>query len=111
MGDAVAAALGVNVKRARLWLRCLAAAISAVATLVVGPLSFVGLLAPHLARVAGFGKARSQAVAASVCGALLMIAADWLGRTLIFPQQLPAGVLAMLIAAPYLLWHLRRQVA
>ncbi|VVE05835.1 Fe3+-hydroxamate ABC transporter permease FhuB [Pandoraea morbifera] len=111
MGDAVAAALGVNVKRARLWLWCLAAALSAVATLVVGPLSFVGLLAPHLARMAGFGKARSQAVAASVCGALLMIAADWLGRTLIFPQQLPAGVLAMLIAAPYLLWHLRRQVA
>ncbi|ODP34229.1 Fe3+-hydroxamate ABC transporter permease FhuB [Pandoraea sp. ISTKB] len=111
MGDATATAVGVNVKRARLWLWCLAATLSAVATLVVGPLSFVGLLSPHLARMAGFGKGRSQAVAASVSGALLMIAADWLGRNLLFPQQLPAGVLAMLIAAPYLLWHLRRQVA
>ncbi|VVE16398.1 Fe3+-hydroxamate ABC transporter permease FhuB [Pandoraea capi] len=111
MGDATATAVGVNVKRARLWLWCLAATLSAVATLVVGPLSFVGLLAPHLARMAGFGKGRPQAVAASVSGALLMIAADWLGRNLLFPQQLPAGVLAMLIAAPYLLWHLRRQVA
>ncbi len=111
MGDATATAVGVNVRRARLLLWCLAATLSAVATLVVGPLSFVGLLAPHLARMAGFGKGRSQAIAASVSGALLMIAADWLGRNLIFPQQLPAGVLAMLIAAPYLLWHLRRQVA
>ncbi|MFJ2995397.1 Fe(3+)-hydroxamate ABC transporter permease FhuB [Pandoraea sp. NPDC087047] len=111
MGDATSTALGVNVRRARLWLWCLAATLSAVATLVVGPLSFVGLLAPHLARMAGFGKGRSQAVAAAVSGALLMIAADWLGRNLLFPQQLPAGVLAMLIAAPYLLWHLRRQVA
>lgn len=111
MGDATATAVGVNVKRARLLLWCLAAVLSAVATLVVGPVSFVGLLAPHLARMAGFGKGRSQAVAASVSGALLMIAADWLGRNLLFPQQLPAGVLAMLIAAPYLLWHLRRQVA
>ncbi|BET08975.1 Fe(3+)-hydroxamate ABC transporter permease FhuB [Pandoraea sputorum] len=111
MGDATASAVGVNVRRARLWMWCLAATLSAVATLVVGPLSFVGLLAPHLARMAGFGKARSQAVASAVSGALLMIAADWLGRNLLFPQQLPAGVLAMLIAAPYLLWHLRRQVA
>ncbi|VVE80741.1 Fe(3+)-hydroxamate ABC transporter permease FhuB [Pandoraea sputorum] len=111
MGDATASAVGVNVRSARLWMWCLAATLSAVATLVVGPLSFVGLLAPHLARMAGFGKARSQAVASAVSGALLMIAADWLGRNLLFPQQLPAGVLAMLIAAPYLLWHLRRQVA
>jgi iron complex transport system permease protein len=111
MGDATATAVGVNVKRARLWLWCLAAALSAVATLVVGPLSFVGLLAPHVVRLAGYGKGRSQAVASAVIGGLLMIAADWLGRNLMFPQQLPAGVLAMLIGAPYLLWHLRRQVA
>ncbi|MGC7404050.1 Fe(3+)-hydroxamate ABC transporter permease FhuB [Pandoraea pneumonica] len=111
MGDATARAVGVDVRRTRLWLWCLAAALSAVATLVIGPLSFVGLLAPHLARLAGFGKARSQAVAAGVAGALLMVVADWLGRNLMFPQQLPAGVLAMLIGAPYLLWHLRRQVA
>ncbi|MDR3397600.1 MAG: Fe(3+)-hydroxamate ABC transporter permease FhuB [Pandoraea sp.] len=111
MGDATATAVGVNVKRARLGLWCLAAALSAVATLVVGPLSFVGLLAPHAARLAGYGKGRSQAVASAVVGGLLMIAADWLGRNLMFPQQLPAGVLAMLIGAPYLLWHLRRQVA
>jgi len=111
MGDATARAVGMNVRRARLWIWCLAAVLSAVATLVIGPLSFVGLLAPHLARMAGFGKARSQAVAAGVSGALLMIVADWLGRNLMFPQQLPAGVLAMLIGAPYLLWHLRRQVA
>ncbi len=111
MGDATATSVGVNVRRARMWLWCLAATLSATATLVVGPLSFVGLLAPHLARLAGYGKGRSQAVAAAIFGGLLMIAADWLGRNLSFPQQLPAGVLAMLIGAPYLLWHLRRQVA
>ena len=41
-------------------------------------------------------------------GGLLMVAADWLGRNLLFPQQLPAGILATLVGGPYLLWLLRR---
>lgn len=109
LGDSVASALGVNALRARVQLWCLAAALSAAATLVVGPLSFVGLLTPHLARYAGFRRGRAQALAAAIAGGLLMIVADWLGRNMAFPQQIPAGIIAMLLGAPYLLWCLRRQ--
>ncbi|WP_118182841.1 Fe(3+)-hydroxamate ABC transporter permease FhuB [Paraburkholderia phosphatilytica] len=108
LGANVADALGVDSARARLVLLVIAAALTAGATIVVGPMSFVGLMAPQLARLLGFPRARAQMLVASMIGALLMVFADWLGRNLIFPQQLPAGVLATLIGGPYLMWLLRR---
>jgi iron complex transport system permease protein len=81
---------------------------TATATLIVGPLTFVGLLAPHLARLAGFPRALPHLLAAALVGALVMVGADLLGRTLIYPRQIPTGLLATLIGAPYLLWRLRR---
>jgi iron complex transport system permease protein len=86
----------------------LSALLTAGATVVIGPLSFVGLMAPHLARLLGFPRARAQMIVAALIGALVMVVADWFGRNLIFPQQMPAGILAMLIGGPYLLWLLRR---
>lgn len=108
LGTGVADALGVNSRRARCVLLVIAAISTAGATIVVGPLSFAGLMAPHLARLAGFPKARSQLLVAALIGALVMVLADWAGRNLIFPQQMPAGVLAAMIGGPYLMWLLRR---
>ncbi|WP_245641521.1 Fe(3+)-hydroxamate ABC transporter permease FhuB [Paraburkholderia bannensis] len=108
LGGAVTDALGVNSRRARLAMLLLSALLTAGATVVIGPLSFVGLMAPHLARLLGFPRARAQMIVAALIGAFVMVAADWFGRNLIFPQQMPAGILAMLIGGPYLLWLLRR---
>lgn len=108
LGATTAASVGVDVKRARLALLLLTALMTATATLIVGPLTFVGLLAPHLARLAGFARARSHLLAAALVGALVMVAADALGRTLIYPRQIPTGLIATLIGAPYLLWRIRR---
>ncbi|MEX3764221.1 Fe(3+)-hydroxamate ABC transporter permease FhuB [Paraburkholderia phenoliruptrix] len=108
LGTNVADALGVGAQRARLTLLVLAAILTAGATVVIGPMSFVGLMAPHLARLLGFARARSQMLVAALIGGLLMVLSDWLGRNMIFPQQMPAGVIATLLGGPYLMWLLRR---
>jgi ABC-type Fe3+-siderophore transport system permease subunit len=108
LGGPTAQALGMHVRRARLAILILTAGLSATATLVVGPLTFVGLIAPHLARMLGFQRALPQLAGAALIGALIMVSADWLGRTLLFPRQVPAGLVAALIGAPYFMWRMRR---
>ncbi|SDL23048.1 iron complex transport system permease protein [Modicisalibacter muralis] len=108
LGAPTARALGINVTRSRLALLGLVALLTACATLVVGPLSFVGLLAPHMARLVGFSRARAHLLGAALIGALLMILADWLGRQLLFPQEIPAGLVASLLGGAYFMWGLRR---
>lgn len=109
LGVALPRALGLNRDRAAGLLVLLAALLSAVSTLLVGPLSFVGLMAPHLARLAGFARPGPQLSAAVLLGALLMVFADWMARTLTFPYQLPIGLFASLVGGPYLVWVLNRR--
>lgn len=108
LGAPTARALGVDVTRSRLALLALAAVMTAAATLVIGPLSFVGLLAPHLARMLGFHSARLHLWGAALCGAILMVLADWIGRQVLFPQEIPAGLVASLVGGAYFMWGLRR---
>jgi iron complex transport system permease protein len=109
LGDAPAQALGVPLAPVRLGMLLLAALMTAAATLVVGPLSFVGLMAPHLARMIGFRRALPQLLAAFVLGSLLMLWADWLARSLVYPYELPAGLVATLIGGGYFLVRLYRR--
>jgi len=108
LGAATAKALGVTLNRARLALLLLVALLTACATLVVGPLSFIGLLAPHMARLVGFSRAGQHLLGAALIGMLLMVLADWVGRQIIFPYEIPAGLVASLIGGAYFMWGLRR---
>ncbi|CAL9619105.1 Petrobactin import system permease protein FpuB [Nocardiopsis dassonvillei] len=99
--------LGLRVERTRLTLLAVAAVLAAVSVVAVGVVGFAGLVAPHLARaLVGARHGRGLPVAMLV-GALLVCVADTLGRTLIAPAQLPAGLMIALVGAPYLLWLLR----
>jgi iron complex transport system permease protein len=109
LGEASARALGVSTRDARFTLLLLIALLSAAATLVVGPLSFVGLTAPHFARLLGARRPLQQVLLAAPIGALTIVVADWLGRALLMPRELPAGLVATLIGAPYLMWLLGRR--
>ncbi|QQC65642.1 Fe(3+)-hydroxamate ABC transporter permease FhuB [Paraburkholderia ginsengisoli] len=109
LGEASARALGVSTRGARLALLLLIALLTAAATLVVGPLSFVGLTAPHFARLLGARRPLQQVLLAAPIGALTIVVADWLGRALLMPRELPAGLVATLIGAPYLMWLLGRR--
>lgn len=111
LGDAVSVGLGVRIARARLGLLMLSALLSAVATLVIGPLSFIGLMAPHMARMLGIRRAVPLLLVAAALGATLMIGSDWLGRWLLFPQEMPAGVMATLLGGLYLILTMFRRPA
>ena len=103
LGGAVSRGLGVNVSVVRFALLMLSALLTAAATLVIGPLSFVGLMAPHMARLLGVRRAMPLLCISATIGAALMVASDWLGRWILFPQEMPAGVLATLIGGAYLI--------
>jgi iron complex transport system permease protein len=87
----------------------LAALLTAAATLMVGPLSFVGLIAPHIARHLGVRRALPQLLLSAGAGALIMLLADWLGRNLAYPWPVSAGLLAAFIGCPYFLWLMQRE--
>ncbi|MFF0147804.1 iron complex transport system permease protein [Amycolatopsis sulphurea] len=103
--------LGVPMERARLGLVTLAALLTAAAACAVGALGFVGLVAPHAARaLVGSRHARVLPVAAAL-GAVLVSVADTLGRTVLAPSQVAAGLVTALIGAPYFGWLLWRSRA
>lgn len=108
LGEATAREIGVNLKVSRLALLVMAAVLTGAATLIVGPLSFVGLMAPHMARMAGLHRPMAQLVGAAIIGALIMIVADWFGRNMLFPSQMPAGLLSTFIGGPYFFLLMRK---
>ncbi|WP_374209859.1 iron ABC transporter permease [Glycomyces sp. TRM65418] len=100
--------LGVRLERTRLLLLGAAAVLTAAAVAVVGVIGFVGLVAPHLARgLVGSRHARVLPVSI-LLGVLLVSLADTVGRTVIAPAQIPAGLVCALIGTPYFIWLLWR---
>lgn len=104
----VAGSLGVSLPRARFGVLALAALMTGLATLLVGPVSFIGLLGPHLARRVGVKSVLAQLYTAVLLSACIMTVADWLGRNALYPRQLPVGLVASLIGVPLLVWPLIR---
>lgn len=100
--------VGIRLERTRLLLLTCAAILAAFSVVAVGVVGFVGLVAPHAARaLVGSRHARVIPVAV-ILGATLVGTADAVGRTIIAPAQLPAGLLVALIGAPYFVWLLWR---
>ncbi|MBY3218797.1 Fe(3+)-hydroxamate ABC transporter permease FhuB [Rhizobium laguerreae] len=109
LGAGPSRAAGLHVGASRLALAVLAALMTAIASFLVGPLSLTGLIAPHLARLAGFRAPGHQLTASLLFGAGVLMAADWLSRVVIYPYQVPVGLFAALIGGPYLIWLLSRK--
>ncbi|MEV4709248.1 iron chelate uptake ABC transporter family permease subunit [Actinoplanes sp. NPDC049316] len=108
MGDEPARSLGVRVHRSRLILVLLAVAICAVATATSGPVAFVALAAPQIARRLT-GSAAPPLVPAAVTGALIMVLSDFVAQRLLAPAQLPVGVVTGAVGGVYLAWLLSVQ--
>ncbi|SDZ61828.1 iron complex transport system permease protein [Evansella caseinilytica] len=107
-GDDVAAGLGLSVRRARVWTLVLGVALSAAAVSLVGTIGFIGLVAPHIARrLVGF-RHLPLMIVSSMLGGLLLVTADFIGRVLIAPKEIPSGLVVALIGTPYLLYLLRK---
>lgn len=108
LGEPVGRMLGVPISVAHMLVLLVAAVATATATLIVGPLSFVGLLAPHLARQLGFRRPVEQLVAGTLLGAAIMVLADWLGRVAAYPWQVPSGLIATLVGGLLFVFLLAR---
>ncbi|HKE74242.1 MAG TPA: iron chelate uptake ABC transporter family permease subunit [Acidimicrobiales bacterium] len=107
LGDDAARGLGVAVDRARGGLFAVAVTLAAVATASAGPIAFVALVAPQIAR--RLVRARTVALLPSAAvGALLLAAADLVGRRIVAPTELPVGIVTAVLGAPYLLYLLAR---
>lgn len=109
LGGDTARAVGMALTPSRVGLLMLAAGLTATATMTIGPLSFVGLMAPHIARMLGFRRTMPHMVISALAGGVLLVFADWCGRMVLFPYQIPAGLLSTFIGAPYFIYLLRKQ--
>lgn len=109
VSDSTARTLGVNLPKLRLIINILVLLLVGTCVSVAGPVAFIGLLMPHLARFwVGFDQ-RKVLPMSILMGATLMLVADVLARALAFPGELPAGAVVALIGAPCFVWLVRRR--
>ncbi|MBN2980903.1 MULTISPECIES: FecCD family ABC transporter permease [Cohnella] len=108
MQDKTARNLGLPVNRARLLVSIVAVLLAAVATAIGGLIAFVGLLVPHIARFLVGSDHRILIPFSALAGALLILTADTLGRTILAPTEIPASIMMTVIGGPFLIFLLRR---
>ena len=108
LGENKASTLGVTVNKVQISVLVLAVALSTTAVAICGPIAFLGLVAPHLARRLVGGRHHTLLPAALIIGALLLQLSDILARVIDPPTELPAGILTAIIGAPYFFYLLMR---
>jgi iron complex transport system permease protein len=106
-----AAALGINVTAARVWLMILTAVMTAAAVAASGAIGFIGLLVPHAVRILASPMHRTLLPLSALVGATFLIWVDTFARTAFTPHELPAGVITALLGAPAFALVLRRVAA
>ncbi|WP_373819774.1 Fe(3+) dicitrate ABC transporter permease subunit FecD [Glaesserella sp.] len=108
LGEHKAATLGVPISKTQISVLLLSVALATTAVAICGPISFLGLVAPHLARHLVGGRHRALLPAALLIGAVLLLISDILARIIAPPVEIPAGVLTAILGAPYFFYLLMR---
>lgn len=109
LGDGMAVSLGVRVKPLRMVCLICASAAAAAVVSFAGLLGFVGLIVPHIARrLTGF-RIRPLLLSSALCGGILVVLGDLLGRLLFAPSELPVGIVMAFVGAPFFLFLLLRR--
>ncbi len=107
-GDEQASQLGLNVERVKLVVVTTASLLAATAVSFSGIVGFVGLIVPHAVRSLWGEDYRRLLPLATLSGAVVLLAADILSRTVMAPRELPVGIITALLGAPFFIWLLRR---
>jgi iron complex transport system permease protein len=107
--DETAISLGVNPRRLRVSILILSTAIAAIIVCFTGIIGFICLVAPHIARLLIGNDHRYLLVLSSLIGALLLLASDTIGRTIISPVEIPVGIVTSFIGVPLFLWLLLKK--
>ena len=108
-GDETAISLGVNPKRLRVIILILSSAITAIIICFTGIIGFICLVAPHISRMLIGNDHRYLIPFSGLVGALLLLTADTVGRTIISPVEIPVGIITSFIGVPLFLWLLLRK--
>ncbi|RLB34460.1 MAG: iron ABC transporter permease, partial [Deltaproteobacteria bacterium] len=108
-GDESALALGVNVNRLRMWAVAAASLVTAGCICFTGVIGFVGLVAPHITRMVIGNDHRFLLPASALVGAVILVTADTLGRTLWAPQVIPIGIVTSFIGVPFFFYLLMKR--
>lgn len=108
LGERSAHHLGVDVERLRLTMMAIVAVLTAASVAVSGIILFVGLVVPHLVRMAAGPGHRLLLPASALGGATILVVADLAARTVAQPAEVPLGVLTSLVGSPFFFWLLRR---
>jgi iron complex transport system permease protein len=108
-GEEDALTLGVEVPRVKLWVYILASLVTGSVVSISGPIAYVGLICPHLARMTLGGDNRILFPAVFIFGAIFTLLADTAARTVVAPVELPVGVVTALCGAPLFIYLLRRK--
>lgn len=111
LDDDLALAMGLAVGRWRLTFLLLALLMAAALVAFTGPIVFIGLVSPHIAKRLIGSQIKHWLPLSALLGALLLLAADLLARQLAFPQELPVGMLTALIGAPWLIYLLNTKAS
>ncbi|SDX10691.1 iron complex transport system permease protein [Marininema mesophilum] len=108
LGERSAGHLGISVQRTRLTLLVVATLMTAAAVSVSGTIGFVGFIIPHIIRMLTGPDHRVLLPVSALAGAVFLVWADTLARTVLDPRELPIGVITALIGGPFFAWQLRR---
>ncbi|MBT2583308.1 iron ABC transporter permease [Planococcus sp. ISL-109] len=109
LGEPAAIGLGLNIGKERAVLLLAAVALAASAVSVTGSIAFIGLMAPHLAKALVGPRHQLFLPVAILLGGWLLLVADTIGRNILEPSGIPAGVMAALIGAPYFVYLLMKK--
>ncbi|MFE4710570.1 MULTISPECIES: FecCD family ABC transporter permease [Paenibacillus] len=108
-GEELATGLGVNVPRVRQLIGVLIVVLTGSAVAVAGPIGFIGLMVPHMAKRLGGLDHKVILPLSAIMGAVLLSAADFLSQWLTYPADLPVGIITAFMGVPFFLYLLRRQ--
>ena len=106
--DKTARSLGVNVTRSRIVISVIAVLLAGIATAVIGPISFLGLIVPHIARLLVGSNHKVLIPYTVLLGAFTLLLADTLGRTVASPYEISASIIMSVIGGPFFIILLRR---
>lgn len=110
LGDPIAIGVGVQIEKERRLLLLISVALAGVCVSVGGGITFLGLIAPHIARrLVGARHAKLLPLTA-ILGSLLLLSADTLGRVIMAPMELPVGIIVSILGAPYFIYLLVKNI-
>jgi iron complex transport system permease protein len=110
-GDESAISLGVNPSRLRALMLVMASLLTGSVVAVAGGIGFVGLVIPHISRIVVGSDHRRMLPVTVLGGAVFLMMADLLARTVAMPTEIPLGILTAFVGAPFFLWLMRRSGA